>query len=127
MLMRAQVSLEFLLVFAAFLAVLALILPLLYNSYALEQSLSGKRYAELAAYALQGAADNACVLGAGNTEPVELRLPFPANISASGKNLTVSVGGKSKSAETLCSYSESLALPAGTIRLYVSNEKIWEG
>ena len=98
--MKAQLSLEFLIVFAVFLAVLLLAITAISKISYAEERAKEKAFGELALSDLSSAANNACILGDGNVRVVkmpdnEISFSFSGNeISASCGNWTGTWGVK---------------------------------
>ncbi|MDO8339029.1 MAG: class III signal peptide-containing protein [Candidatus Burarchaeum sp.] len=126
---RAQVSLEFLIILAAFLAFLAVWIPVLgkINDGAQQGIATG--YAKESAARLAAALDDVCMLGEGNVRLVEMRLAGPARVEGKGKKVFVvsGAGGYAVSADRLCG-SGSGASDSGNFVLELEGStklKVW--
>ncbi|VVC04591.1 Uncharacterised protein [Candidatus Burarchaeum australiense] len=100
---RAQVSLEFLVLVAAFLAFLAAWMPVISRINAD----AGKGIAEMqareTASGLAAALDDVCMLGEGNVRMVDVKLAGPADVEGRGKRVFVVGKGYAVAADMLCS------------------------
>lgn len=124
---RAQLSLEFLILLAAFLAFLALWIPVLAKVKAGSEEGMAIAYARESAARLAGALDDVCMLGRGNVREIEMRLVGPAQIEGKGKKVFVvgKAGEYAVSADRLCGSGNSgnfVLQLEGKERLRVSSE-----
>ena len=101
---RGQVSLEFLIILAAFLAFLAVWIPVLGKINSGAQQGIAVGYAKESAVRLAAALDDVCMLGQGNVRVVEMRLAGPAQVEGKGKKVFVTgkTGEYAVSADRLC-------------------------
>jgi len=106
---RAQVSLEFLIILAAFLAFLAVWIPVLGKINSGEEQGIAVGYARESAVRLAGALDDVCMLGEGNVRIVEMRLARPGRVEGKGKKVFVvgKAGEYAVSADRLCGSGNS--------------------
>lgn len=83
--MRAQISLEFLLIAAAFLAVLGLLIPIVVNTYSQTREQIAAVRARSALERLVVVADELCALGSGSRRAVEISFARETELNASGR------------------------------------------
>ncbi len=110
--MKAQLSLEFLMVFAVFLAVLLLAVGAISKISYVEERAKEKAFGELALSDMSSAANSACVLGNGNVRVV--KMPDNAiSFSFSGNEISASCGNWSGITGIECEVSGGLLRTAG--------------
>ncbi|MEM4389739.1 MAG: hypothetical protein QXG98_03670 [Candidatus Micrarchaeia archaeon] len=119
--MRAQASLEFLFLLAAFLSFLALLLPAI-NDF--QKAASTRLDAELAllvASDIAGAASEVCAAGEGSERELVVRLGRHANIYGDGRFVVVRLPSNLSFARAGCVVDGFVSVN-GTARLKVRNE-----
>jgi len=119
---RAQVSLELLVLVAAFLAFLAAWLPVLGGIKEGAERGIAVSLARDSAARLAGALDDVCMLGEGNARVVEVRLAGGARVEGRGKKVFVVGKDYTVGADRLCSSDEFMLELDGSARLRVSHE-----
>ncbi|MEM3030227.1 MAG: hypothetical protein QXH27_00690 [Candidatus Micrarchaeia archaeon] len=119
--MRAQASLEFLFLLAAFLSFLALLLPAI-NDF--QKAASARLDAELAFLAagdVASAASEVCQAGGGSAREVEVKLGREAEIYGDKEFVVVKLRSNSSFSRAGCGVDGSVSVN-GTARLKVRNE-----
>jgi len=99
---KAQVSLEFLVLAAAFLAFLAAWLPVIAKVKGSAESGAEAAYLQEAAARIAGALDSVCLMGEGNVRVVEIRLARDAKLELTGRKLFLVAGGNAVEKDLRC-------------------------
>jgi len=102
MLLRAQASLEFLFLLAAFLSFLALLLPMVNEFQKVSQQALDAELAFLAASDIAGAASEVCQAGEGSEREVLVRVGREASIYGNGKFVMVDLPTNASFAPAEC-------------------------
>ena len=116
---KAQVSLEFLVLMAAFLAFLAAWLPLIGKMKADSERALSISYARESAARLAGALDDVCMLGGGNVREVDVRLVGGARVEGKGNRVFIVGKEYAVGADRLCSTTDFQLVLDGPGRLRV--------
>jgi uncharacterized protein (UPF0333 family) len=121
-LFRAQISLEFIIIFAIALSFLILWLPLVLKTGEDTTSQISDFYIKDISYDLQHISDSLCILGEGNTRQIDMVANHPILINSSGKSFTVSDESQNLTSPTKCRMNISLVLDKGRTSLIIKNE-----
>ncbi|MEW6329734.1 MAG: class III signal peptide-containing protein [Candidatus Micrarchaeota archaeon] len=100
--MRAQVSLEFLILLAAFVAFLTIWVPLVFGVRQAGEDALSREYAKLALADIKNAADEVCILGKNNAREIELNLRGKWKMSVEGSEIRIDNGATSFTEKTKC-------------------------
>ncbi|MBI5158762.1 hypothetical protein HY992_01440 [Candidatus Micrarchaeota archaeon] len=120
---RAQVSLEFLLVFVAFLAALVLVVPAQMSLIETIQAAFHAKQLQLALAGVKNTADALCTLGNNNEKTIEVSTP-DAVLSAYNNSLAIiSAQQFSFEEQTRCALEQKTISLNGTTSLIIANEK----
>jgi len=119
---RAQVSLEFLILVAAFLAFLAAWLPVLGKVKAETEQGIAISFARESAARLAGALDDVCMLGEGNVRLVDLNVVGSASVEGKGKRVFIVGEDYAVSANRICHSGEFGLQVEGPVRLRVASQ-----
>jgi uncharacterized protein (UPF0333 family) len=113
--MRGQLSLEFLLLFAIFLAALAILSIAAFNTNNSAKSTVNGLLSQKALSDISNIANDLCVLGEGNGR--QLRLSFAENVSllASGRNITITYNNDVFSRTVTCEVSDTELIVKDTV------------
>lgn len=124
---RAQVSLEFLILFAAFLAFLLVWIPLINNFKKASEFGIGVRYAELFISDLKNSVNEVCVLGSGNKRIINMNIMGNGILYAENKSifLFLEVNGEEKTFEerVKCEVELNRMELNGKMEILVENEE----
>lgn len=119
--MKAQSSLELLLVSAAFFAFLAAWVPVINGVRAQGTQAVALTYAELALSDLAGAGEEVHILGSGNSREVFLRMPEEAEVKFGRGNATITTGNSTISRPIRFASMDRLKLNKGINCIMVEN------
>jgi len=121
-LLRAQISLEFIIIFAISLSFLILWLPLVLKTGEDTTSQISDFYIKDISYDLQYISDSLCILGEGNKRQIDMMTNHIIAINSSGKSFTVSDESQNLTSPTKCRMNVSLILDKGRTSLIIKNE-----
>ena len=119
--LKAQASVELLLISAAFLAFLAVWVPSISSIMAQGKQAIALSYAELALSDLVGAGEELRILGNGNSRELLMRMPCDAGVEFSGERAVMLARGAELARPIRFSSSSILRLSAGLNRVNVEN------
>ncbi|VVB73545.1 Uncharacterised protein [uncultured archaeon] len=103
--LRGQLSLELLLLFAIFLAALAMLSAAAFNTNNSAKSTVNGLLAQKAVSDIANVANDICVLGSGNKRQLHLSLADASLLSVSGQNITISYNNDAFSKAISCGAS----------------------
>ncbi|GEM_PF-5762758 len=126
--MKAQTSLEFLVVLAAMLSFLAVWVGMAASTGSRISSSLDSRDVSLAVKTLASDADSICLMAVGSRIEVELIFPVETELAANGNNLVASWGNESVSYPTRCKVftrkvvygNEKFTLERGLLGVYIT-------
>ncbi len=99
---RAQLSIEFLILLAAFVAFLIIWVPLVFGVRQTGEDALSREYAKLALADIKNAADDVCVLGKNNARELEINLKGGWKVTAGGNEIKFGNGAAVFSEKTKC-------------------------
>ena len=105
--MRGQLSLEFLLLFAIFLAALAMLAIAAFKTNNSAKSTVNGLLLQKALSDISNIANDICVLGEGNRRQLHLSLTEEVSLLASGRNITIFYNNDTFSTTTTCEISDT--------------------
>jgi len=119
--MRGQLSLEYLLLFAIFLAALAILVSAALGTNNTAKSTVNGLLLQKTVLDISNTVDDICVLGEGNVRQIHVSLIGTATLSASGKELVIRFGNASFSKTVQCALWDSTLLVNDTVLSIRSN------
>ena len=99
---RAQLSIEFLILLAAFLAFLILWVPLVFGVRQAGEDVLAREYAKLALADIKNAAEDVCVLGKNNARGVNVNLKGEWKVTTSENEIKIGNGATVFNEKTRC-------------------------
>ena len=123
--MKAQVTLEFLLLFAVLLAFLAVWISMMVDARKDMSNRLSELYKNNALYLLKQSADEICILGPGNNRSINILLMSDSIVQSSGKNVTITDQNSIMTEKTRCDVSMvRIAIKAGELTMENTNGTI---
>ncbi len=121
---KGQLSLEFLIVFTIFLALLVVSLSAIAKIKQVQDREIEKKFAELAASDIANTIDEVCILGEGNSRVVGTNLNEFELFSTEEKEIQIEYQGSSISRDTMCDFEIEKSVFHGQVAVSNSNGKI---
>ena len=118
---KGQITIEFLLLFAIFLSLLVIFVPVIMDAYVGSKALVLRHTKEKIATQLEGEINKLCILGEKNVRYVYISFPLEVRINASGN--TIDVGGILR--ESTCEVFGDIFIQSGKIKLENRDGKIY--
>jgi uncharacterized protein (UPF0333 family) len=113
--MRGQLSLEFLLLFAIFIAALAMLSIAAFNTNNSAKFTVNGLLSQKALSDISNIANDLCVLGEGNKRQLHLSLIENASLLASGQNITIVYNNDAFSKTVTCEVSDAELIVKDTV------------